>query len=82
MSLQRLTVLTRKRAKPVVRMGLHHKFAPPASLGHIFVQLDGRGARPQHPSTGGMHVRQVVERQNVSGLEKVKRNHNKRMDIF
>jgi hypothetical protein len=52
-------------------MGLHHKLAPAASLGHILVQLDGRGARPEHAGAGGVHVGQVVERQNVAGLKKM-----------
>ena len=51
-------------------MCFHHHLTPPSSLSNVLVELYGRRAGPQHPSARRVHVRQVVERQNMSGLKK------------
>ena len=50
-------------------MSLHHQLAPSAPLSDVLVQLDGRGTGPQHAGAGGVHVGQVVERQDVARLK-------------
>ena len=54
---------------PVVRMSFHHQLAPSAPLGDVLVELDCRGAGPEHAGAGGVHVGQVVECQDVTGLK-------------